>query len=392
MTTNATYRFFAQQIPSIPDGAELRMQRFLPMTLDPDFFGNVLPPDAEPGEVAQKGIDGKWDAVAPGPGVGNDTRASDSRSDTPVFTVASRAWTSAYHSTGWTLPEAGTYEIVITTAGNRAEPVRFSVKDVRERNAEVNTADTSQSGISYLEVDGIRFGRTAANTLLIATESNFTGSIAGYSFGYNATYEEVPLEPITYSRLTSSVSLPTGLTDNTWGAYTEIWRYTATAAARIEVLGVVEFDPDFGTTGGGERAGAQMRVRHMNSSDVEQRVLNPEEMIYVRNNFQGGSAIFTATASLNFDVAADLAIGDYILVEGQGAAQVVGAGRNIVVTTAGTLFTVKRPRAVAGIGITDNQVVEIVKREREYEHWVGTNAQLTALSTYPAKTVWLVRN
>ena len=407
VTTNATYRFFAQQIPSIPDGAELRMQRFMPMTLDPDFFGNVLPPDAEPGEVAQKGIDGKWDAVAPGPGVGNDTRAALRRGQTPVFTVASRAWTSAFHSTGWTLPDEGTYEVLLTRAGNRTEPAVFSVSDVRSKDAEVNTADTSQTGISYHEVDGVRFGRTAANTLLIAVASNTTTAMAGYSFGVNATFSNVRLTAPVYMTLPADFNLDLDDAANTFTTtYQEITgtRYTATES--LDGTYFWSFNPkaSWDPTSGGDRAAVHFRVRHMrpgSPNDTVVQLLGEAKDVYIRNQF-GTGAVQEGTLQGLYSASAPVQMqaNDYLMVDAiawaQLAAGAQGTGRTtsdtIEINIADTQVSFRQLKAVSNVGITDNQVVEIIDREREYSHWVGTNAQLTALSTYPAKTVWLVRN
>ena len=383
------------------------MQRFLPMTLDPDFYGNVLPPDAEPGEVAQKGIDGKWDAVAPGPGVGNDTRASLRRGQTPVFTVASRAWTSAFHSTGWTLPDEGTYEVLLTRAGNRTEPVIFSVSDVRSKDAEVNTADTSQTGISYHEVDGIRFGRTAANTLLIAVASNTTTAMAGYSFGVNATFSNVRLAAPVYMTLPADFNLDLDDAANTFTTtYQEITgtRYTATES--LDGTYFWSFNPkaSWDPGGGGDRAAVHFRVRHMrpgSPNDTLVQLLGEAKDIYIRNQASGGnSQEGTLQGLYSSSAPVQMQANDYLMVDAIAWAQIAagGSGTNrtssdtIEINIADTQVSFRQLKAVSNVGITDNQVVEIIDREREYSHWVGTNAQLTALSTYPAKTVWLVRN
>ena len=280
VTENTTYRWFAQRIPSIPDGAELRMQRFAPMTLDQAFFGSANPPfdELEDGELIGKSESaGRYVGFNPGPGVGNDTRAAERRSDTPVFTVPSRAWTTAFHSTGWRLPEEGSYELVITTAGNRGEPVRFNAKDVRARDEEVNTADTSGAGISYWHKDGIRLGRTADNTLLIASETNFTGEIAGYSFGLNATFSNVPLASVERGTFTdktiyfTDTGLSTGtlLADWAWGAFIDLWTNTeATAKTVLEMANFVGV-PNWQPQGGGDRYWIEYRgVMNDGSTDT----------------------------------------------------------------------------------------------------------------------------
>lgn len=404
VTENSAYRFFARQVPLIPDGAELRMQHYAPALQRPDFVANALPDPrtAEDGSIphVDRASGGYVNRLA-GPGVGYDTRAALRRDGAAAFTVASRAWTALFYSTGWTLPEEGTYELLLTSAGNRARPAVFNASDVRARDAEVNGADTSDAAVSYLAVDGLRLGRTAANTLLVALESAATAALAGYAYGANATFEDAsPADPV-YLTLPSDVSVPVPSAANTFGTtWTEIARYTAATAQSGRISGSLNPYAAWNPGGGGDRGAAHFRVRHMRSS-TEIRLLADAEDIYIRNQAAGGvTQLGTQNGFFAFSAPVKLAASDYVLVDAVGWAQLAqgAAGTNrtasnssIVVAAASTQIAWQEQRAVTSIGITDNEVVSIVDRERPYSVWTGTNAELLALPTYPARTVFLVR-
>ena len=77
-----------------------------------------------------------------------------------------------------------------------------------------------------------------------------------------------------YLPFTSDVALTPGSPADTWGAWGEVIRYTASGSRHILFLGDITATSSWGTSGGGDRAGLELRVRHMNSANVEQRVHN----------------------------------------------------------------------------------------------------------------------
>ena len=404
VTRNSTDAFYQRQFDSIPPSITIKTQRLTRFSLSPHAFSNVLPTDANVGDVPQFGADGDWNATAPGPGIGNDTRAALRRGQTAVFTVASRAWTSQFFSTGWMLPEEGTYEVLLTRAGNRTEPVIFSASDVRSKDEETPTADTTQAAVSYHEVDGIRFGRTAGNTLLIAVASNTTTAMAGYSFGVNATFSNVRLAAPVYMTLPADFNLDLDDAANTFTTtYQEITgtRYTATES--LDGTYFWSFNPkaSWDPGGGGDRAAVHFRVRHMrpgSPNDTLVQLLGEAKDVYIRNQAAGGvtqegtlQGLYSSSAPVQMQA------NDYLMVDAIAWAQIAagGSGTNrtssdtIEINIADTQVSFRQLKAVSNVGITDNQVVAIVDRVRPLNAVTRTPTQYAA-ETKDDETIYFV--
>lgn len=133
-----------------------------------------------------------------------------------------------------------------------------------------------------------------------------------------------------HATLTSDLSIAAAT--STFGAWSEVWRYTAGAAAKISAAVSGEARPSWSATDGADRGVIEFRVRRMNSANAQQDVLIAAHNIYLRNpNFALGYA--TSSVGLptgySFGFIDDLAAGDYLLVEARGAAQKPASGKTI---------------------------------------------------------------
>ena len=144
-----------------------------------------------------------------------------------------------------------------------------------------------------------------------------------------------PWPDAVHTSLAADVTLPTSATADTYGAWTETYRLTNSASEErkylffADLLCVASWWPG---ADGGDRGGAEFRVRIFNSSDVQQRELIHELPAYVRT---GSSAFDTLS---HYDVAAlslafELQGNEYMLIEGRGISQKAGTGRSIMVSS-----------------------------------------------------------
>ena len=170
--------------------------------------------------------------------------------------------------------------------------------------------------------EGVPTGGTAGQHLakIDGTDYNTQWVNAPSGGGGGFTLPTVTVEQMVANHLTIATGRTNAVYPSTW---TEIYRKThsATATTFYTIQASLTFDVDYTPLGGGERAEADVRVRHFNSSNVMQNELVSQVYIYVRNvpqlNRVGSAAIAVSSV---------LANGDYILFEAQGRLQNVGTG------------------------------------------------------------------
>ena len=127
-------------------------------------------------------------------------------------------------------------------------------------------------------------------------------------------------------------------TNGAWGDWVEVYRYTG--SGHLIFSGTINPARNYTTpSGGGDRAGGHFRVRHMNSANVQQRILE-EGHTYVRAG-QSPYHLFTEHGTFAFSVPVVMASGDYLLVEGRAAVQQAATNKGIVCRQSETEMSVQ---------------------------------------------------
>ena len=126
-----------------------------------------------------------------------------------------------------------------------------------------------------------------------------------------------------HGTIAAAVDIPVGAANDTWGAWTEVWRYTRTAsgAARYVMAGDINPQADWTPGSGADRAGARFRAVHRNSAGADQHVWELG-YTYIRN---GNGTYENLSAHGFFEFVAlgvELAQNDYLIIEGSAAAQI----------------------------------------------------------------------
>ena len=206
-----------------------------------------------------------------------------------------------------------------------------------------------RTGVYYGPVAGVRFYRASDNTLIYGLDA--AGEINAVNVDIDIheleadgvlSSEGLP-DPI-YQTLAAQVDLPISQTAGDYGTMTEVWRYTNTSAETKHYLIFADIDPqaDWAPASGADRAGARFRVRHLDSAGTAQTTPDPiaDDHIYIRN----GNGTYETLSAHGFWFTATsvkLEPNDYVLIEGQAAAQVAGAGRNVIIVPADAHFQVQ---------------------------------------------------
>lgn len=204
-----------------------------------------------------------------------------------------------------------------------------------------NNAAGAQSGV-YYRWDGEAGATGAQITIRIHIRHLEDSSPAGAGAGAAA----VPGADVSIERLNgnANVNIPAPAGAAVWGtAYTELYRYTATVAKKIDLSATGAFQADWAAAGG-DRGQVRIRARRMNSANAEQDVLVPDLFVYVRNgNWPDATA--DKPAGFSFSTKADLAAGDYLLVDAIAWRQLEATG-TIVALDADTRFVAREAERV----------------------------------------------
>ena len=184
------------------------------------------------------------------------------------------------------------------------------------------------------------------------------------------TGEPVIVADAIYPAFTSDVQLPLGDAADSYGAWTEIYRYTATATDKWTFNMTTSFRAGWAPVGGGDRASGNIRLRHMNSANVEQQVLIKPIEPYIRHGPDPYDDT-TEYGSVALPAEVDLASGDYILVEGQGGSQqggtaITGRGTtgDIVAVIVDAAHTSINMRRHTGVPVSPSLIQEQARIER----------------------------
>ena len=177
---------------------------------------------------------------------------------------------------------------------------------------------------------------TSGTTRFLREDGSFEAPPSGGapSGGGGEQWPDVVSDPIG-----SDVQMPaTGV--DTYGAWTEVYRLTNSTSEekkyqlKTTILCVASWWPG---SDGADRAGAEMRVRRFNSSDVAQATLIPEFPVYVRTG-SGGFDELSHYDLASLDVDFELQAGDYLLIDGRGISQKGGTGRTVNVSASLSSF------------------------------------------------------
>ena len=169
---------------------------------------------------------------------------------------------------------------------------------------------------------------TATSIVAVVDISILENDVSIAEGGGGAT--SAALAPIVHQTLAATVNCPVGATNGAWGAWTEVWRYTNSTGAekryRIEFhLGATA---SWTSDGGGDRAGANVRIRRMNAANSVVETLVSNRHIYVRHG-QSPYDLLSEMGIMSGTVPVVLANGDYLLIDAQGAAQSYEAGHMV---------------------------------------------------------------
>ena len=134
-----------------------------------------------------------------------------------------------------------------------------------------------------------------------------------------------------HETLAATVTLP--VTEaRTWGAWTEVYRYTNTASESklFDFAGDINPRASHDPNGGGDRYGAHFRVVHRNQAGADQQIVEVG-YTYIRN---GPSPYDLLSEHGFFEYVAlglELAPNDYLVIEGQASVQVYAAGKAVII-------------------------------------------------------------
>ena len=138
-----------------------------------------------------------------------------------------------------------------------------------------------------------------------------------------STHRSTTPSPVHHT-IPNTVNLSLGSTTGEWSTnYTEIWRFTnssTTATRKFHLKVNINARASWTATGGGDRAGMDVRTRVMNSNGSEAEVLQDHNDIYIRTG-QSPYHLLSRYGHTNVDEDVELAPGQYVLIEGIGAAQ-----------------------------------------------------------------------
>ena len=164
-----------------------------------------------------------------------------------------------------------------------------------------------------------------STTVLSWTPQRVAQSVAAHAPSGGGTAGAQP-DPI-YQTLAAQVSLPIAAAD-TYGAWTEVWRYTNTDTARKHYIIGADLNPqaDWTASGGGDRASANFRLVVRNSANADVRTLVANDFTYARN---GPPPYETTTAHGQISIVQPVQLNqnEYVILEGQGGGQ-LGVGHN----------------------------------------------------------------
>ena len=278
-----------------------------------------------------------------------------------VYDVTTQVTSNAStHSNQFNIPTAGVYLIRVRMGNQTASLPKAARIDLR--GLQTVGAVGGRTG-SYFDVGPVRFYRTAQQTLIygLVAEGVTDGQDVDIDIyeleadGVLST-EGVP-DPI-YQTLAAQVDLPISQTAGEYGTLTEVWRYTNTSTETKHYLIFADIDPqaDWAPASGADRAGARFRVRHLDSAGTAQTTPDPiaDDRIYVRN----GNGTYEELSAYGFwfsAVSVKLEPNDYVLIEGQAAAQIAGAGRNVIIATTDAHFQIQE-QVAAGTAVSPGQM------------------------------------
>ena len=292
----------------------------------------------------------------------------------------------------WNIPEAGEFSVKVEIGGVDYTG-QFFAEDLRGVNSSTVGTTTTDTGTNYLpvrvrdETGGgslwLRLLRTAGNEAHYATNINIQGvNITIRPVIVQGLIEDNAWPSPEYHRLAADVNLPVGASNDAPGAWTEIWRYTNSGGTEWNGLIGWSINPtaSWTATSGAQRGGADFRVRQMNSSDTQVRVLISEAAAYVRNG-NTGYANLSRHGDFSDVWSVELPVGDYVIIEGRGYSQVRSAGQTIDILATETDFFTQE--TIAGSGAAAAQQVASSSAPRYLRVWRRAAANVTP--TLPAE-------
>ena len=288
----------------------------------------------------------------------------------------------------WIVPSQGQFNLRTNVNNSlRTLEFQFFAEDFRALPSTTAAAATHTAGNSLdFEIqDGVylRIFRTPDNVAIYRTShdaSNVDITVRPILTVGLTTYATASIEDATYQDLAADVNLPvpnsSPFVAYEYGAWTEIWRYTATEDDEHWIIGAnFELKPDW-TFNNGDRGTAQIRVRHLNSANVQQRELLHPSTRYFRNHMA-----LVQDVGFSLTEPADLDTGDYVIIEGRAGRQLAGAGNIVVSGTLSNFWRVPRE-----IGITEastgQQMAGFIERPRQLTLW-----KRAAIATTPTANV-----
>ena len=289
----------------------------------------------------------------------------------------------------WVVPSQGQFNLRTNVNNSlRTLEFQFFAEDFRALPSTTAAAATHTAGNSLdFEIqDGVylRIFRTPDNVAIYRASqdaSNVDITVQPILTVGLTTYATSSIEDAAHEDLAADVNLPVPnsvpFVAYEYGAWTEIYRYTATDDDEHWIIGGnFEMKPDW-PSNNGDRASAQIRIRHMNSANVQQRELLHPSTKYFRNHRDPVQDVgFQAVEP------ADLDTGDYIVFEGRAARQLAGAGNVVVEHENSTFWRVPREIGITEASTGQQMAGQGFRPQTEWTLW-----KRAAIATTPTANV-----
>ena len=177
-----------------------------------------------------------------------------------------------------------------------AAPVRLTTRTDFGYDTNISAEVRARPGGASQGIEEIFVGRDANNA--VALYVVWTGSHIAFTSSARATVVllrqaapaaasggGVSVPDAVHGTLPADVAIPA--TSATWGStWTEFYRYTAASAVKMDFSMAGNARADFSPQGGGDRATLDIRVRRMNSANVEQEHIVDDLHVYIRHLHQ----------------------------------------------------------------------------------------------------------
>lgn len=318
----------------------------------------------------------------------------------PVVQMTNQVFATAGASvtppSAWNIPTSGEFEVTVTEANNPPWHGQFFAEELRNVPAASHPTTTTDTGNNYLPIElgngqYLRILRGLDNVASYALSDTGTVSITIRPVIVQGLIEVSgdDVTDATYDTLGADVNLIADDTGGTWGAWTDVYRYTAVADdEHWDFHAALEGSVNWGINNG-DRGELAIRMTKKNSAGATQETLVPNHLDYIRNQ-----RAVNQTVGPSISTTVDLDTGDYFLIEGRALRQLgtpfntgtppqPAAGAAAVVISNANSVIARAPREVGGAPATGQQQIPQTP-ERAFYRFLW---QYASVSTAPTGSV-----